>query len=445
MVKRILKSVGINKAIGYSSMARVIQAAGGLFTVFFIAANLSGNEQGYYYTFGSILALQIFFELGLGGIIIQYVAYEFAKLELSDNIITGDGRSLSRLASLLKLFSKWYGLVTALFFIAVYFGGRYFFSVNGDLDTNVQWEIPWLILCVTSSANLLLSPAIAFVEGIGKVKEIAKLRMCTQTLAIITTWSVLLLGGKLFASPATSSVTLIITLTFILVRFRKVLKQLFGVIVNEKISYKKEIFPYQWKIALSWISGYFIFQLFNPVLFKYSGPLIAGQMGMTMSALNGIMALTLSWTSTKVPFWSAFIARNEYKQLDESYSGTLRNSSIVCAVCLCLFWGFLVSMDYLGIMLYKRFLPLVLSVLLGLTIFMNNVVNIWATYLRCHKKEPFLIQSILVGVCCAASTILCGKYFGVYGVVAGYFLIVSGISVPLSYYIFKTKRKEFHG
>lgn len=130
MVKRILKSVGIDKAIGYSSMARVIQAAGGLFTVFFIAANLSGDEQGYYYTFGSILALQIFFELGLGGIIIQYVAYEFAKLELSDNIITGDGRSLSRLASLLKLFSKWYGLVTALFFIAVYFGGRYFFSVD---------------------------------------------------------------------------------------------------------------------------------------------------------------------------------------------------------------------------------------------------------------------------------------------------------------------------
>ena len=46
---------------------------------------------------------------------------------------------------------------------------------------------------------------------------------------------------------------------------------------TDTISYMKEIFPNQWKIALSWVSGYFIFHFFNPVLFA-EGPVVAGQM-----------------------------------------------------------------------------------------------------------------------------------------------------------------------
>ena len=37
--------------------------------------------------------------------------------------------------------------------------------------------------------------------------------------------------------------------------------------------------------------GYFIFQLFNPVLFATEGAVVAGQMGMTLAALNGIKHL----------------------------------------------------------------------------------------------------------------------------------------------------------
>ena len=56
----------------------------------------------------------------------------------------------------------------------------------------------------------------------------------------------------------------------------------------------QEIFPFQWKIALSWISGYLIFQLFNPVLFATEGSKIAGQMGMTMVAISGISSISIS-------------------------------------------------------------------------------------------------------------------------------------------------------
>jgi len=76
-LKYILSSkLGIDKAIGFTVVARFIQGVGGFVSLFLIAAYLTSEEQGFYYTFGSILAIQIFFELGLGGIINQYTAHE---------------------------------------------------------------------------------------------------------------------------------------------------------------------------------------------------------------------------------------------------------------------------------------------------------------------------------------------------------------------------------
>jgi hypothetical protein len=192
------------------------------------------------------------------------------------------------------------------------------------------------------------------------------------------------------------------------------------------------------------MSGYFIFQLFNPVLFAYCGPESAGQMGMTLTVLNGILNLTLSWTSTNVPSWSSLIAIKKYDSLDMSFSKVLKSSSIVCLSGIIFFLSVLFLIYKLEWPIYFRFLPLYLTMLMSTTIFINNIVNAWATYLRCHKKEPFLIQAVIVGICSAISTILTAKFIGVDGVVIGYACVVAFISLPLSYYIFRTKKIEYN-
>ena len=86
--------------------------------MFFIALSLSSTEQGYYYTFSSLLAVQIFFDLGVNFTISQYVAHEFAFLQEDiDGLLIGDKRYLSRLSSLLRLFSKWYLVASILVYI----------------------------------------------------------------------------------------------------------------------------------------------------------------------------------------------------------------------------------------------------------------------------------------------------------------------------------------
>ena len=125
----IANKIGLDKAIAYSSGARVIQAVAGVGSVFFITRFLTGIEQGFYYTFGSLMAIQVFFELGLTGILIQYVAHEASHLQiLPDNTVDGEQRFKSRLSSLVHFSFKWYGFISILFLIVIIIIGFVYFS-----------------------------------------------------------------------------------------------------------------------------------------------------------------------------------------------------------------------------------------------------------------------------------------------------------------------------
>src|SRR5262252_1525837 len=90
-------------------------------------------------------------------------------------------------------------------------------------------------------------------------------------------------------------------------------------IPNSIIRWSEEVWPFQWRIAVSWFCGYFIFWLFNPVLFAFRGPVEAGQMGMSLSLVNAILSVAISWISTKSAPFGTLIARKEYQQLDRTF------------------------------------------------------------------------------------------------------------------------------
>ena len=171
--------------------------------------------------------------------------------------------------------------------VVLFIVGFTFFHNYSSNDT-IAWQGPWILLITATSLNLLLSPIFAFFEGINKVKDVACIRMATQITSLFCIWSVLIFGGKLYTASVASLINFIINL-ILLFNYKNLissLKSLFDVPVNSKIQYFKEIFPFQWRIALSWMSGYFIFQLFNPVLFAFSGAEAAGHMGMTLTVLT---------------------------------------------------------------------------------------------------------------------------------------------------------------
>ena len=91
-----------------------------------------------------------------------------------------------------------------------------------------------------------------------------------------------------------------------------------------------------------------------------------------------------------------------------------------------------------------RFLDLSLVIILGVTSFFNQFVFAWAAYLRSHKKEPFLINSTILGILIAISVFVSSNFYGVTGVVIGYSALTLFLGVPWAYYIFQNKKREWH-
>lgn len=450
LLKTIARRIGLDGAIAYSSAARVIQAIANLLTVVFIATLLSPEEQGYYYTFASVIGIQVFFELGFTGIITQYVAHEVVHLSLnSSNEYEGEVKHLSRLNYLMHFCVKWYTVITILFCIVVNIIGIVFFTKFGDSSQIVDWKTPWILLSVATSLKLFQSPFTSLIIGLGKVKEMNKVLFYQQLFISLSMWFFLFCGFKLYVLGLSSLIGVIVWFIYIIrTPLFKILLNIWRNHITFKISYMKEIFPYQWRIALSWISGYFIFQLFNPVLFAAEGVIVAGQMGMTISVLNGIQALALSWQNTKIPIYSGLIELKKYGELDSLFGITTKQMLGISLTLTLIVILLVVGMDLLriniaGKILSERFLKIPAFVIMSVSIFLNQLIYSWATYLRCHKKEPFLILSIVGGLLCMLSTIILGKYFGLYGIVIGYFVIVV-IQVVWAKYIFNNKKIEWH-
>lgn len=451
IIKRFLVKIGLDKSIAYTSGARIIQGVGGIGSIFFISTFLSGIEQGYYYTFASILALQVFFELGLTGIMTQYVAHEASFLELDKNkIFQGDIIYKSRLASLLNFCLKWYSILGLIVICFLVLAGTYYFTRYGDTqDATVDWWLPWILICLGTGLKLFQAPLTSIFNGLGFVKDMSKITFYQQLVIPISTLIGLAIGLKLYVTGIGYLISVLIWQVYVIRNgLYTILINLIRVKITESVSYIKEIFPFQWRIALSWISGYFIFQLFNPVLFATEGAIIAGQMGMTLQALNAIQSLPMSWLNTKIPLYSRLIAQKEYLQLDVIFGKTLKQMVSICVTLLVLFVVFLgilreSGFTFNGVIIADRFLDYAPLFLMIVPIIQLQFINSWATYLRCHKKEPFLIFSCVNGALCLLSTLTMGNMYGLYGITISY-CVIQLLVCPWGYYIFKTYKQKWH-
>lgn len=447
----IAKKVGIDKSIAYSSGARVIQGIAGVGSMFFISTFLTGIEQGFYFTFGSILALQVFFELGLSGIMIQYVAHEVSHLTLDCNgVYQGEDKYKSRLSHLVHFCVKWYAVISLLVLLFLIIVGFLYFQKYGSVQAKgLNWRTPWMLICVATAVQLFVSPLTAILTGLGFVKETSKISFYQQLIVPLCTWIGLACGFKLYVTGIGYIIS--VSIWFIFVKRMNlilIIRNLWTTVISEKVDYMKEIFPYQWKVATSWISGYFIFQLFNPVLFVTEGAAVAGQMGMTLQALNAINAFSMSWINTKIPLFSGLIAQKQYVQLDKMFNKTVKQMSLVCLLMLIFFMLLVVVLRKTELtigntVLANRFLDYMPMLLMMLPIFLGQFISSWATYLRCHKSEPYLINSVVAGALCLLSTFFFGNKFGLYGVTIGY-CCVRILLFPWAYIIYKRKKIEWH-
>ena len=151
---------------------------------------------------------------------------------------------------------------------------------------------------------------------------------------------------------------------------------------------------------------------------------------------------------TRFAILSRLIELKVYLDLDRIFKKTVIQEVLVCLALLSGFWLAIfvlreTQFAFGESILSERFLDYLPLLLVSIPVVLQAVTDNFATYLRCHKQEPFLILSIVSGIASAASILIMGKYFGLYGITAGYcFLAIAFF--PWGYWIYKTKKAEWH-
>ncbi len=458
-LKSLAGRLGIDAAVAYVILAKLWSVGAGLVTLALITSRLTLSEQGTYYTFANILGLQVFLELGLGFVVLQVASHEVAHLTVGPaGILSGDASSKSRLASLLRGTVRIYAVIGLLFVALILPAGSWFFVRNAPAE--VSWGGPWCLLVLVAAIAILLNPLMAFLEGCGRVAEVGGRRLSYAVTGNVLCWALLLAGAHLYCTVAIYATTAVGGALWFWRKHRVWLIDLWAAAHPDRaISWKHEVWPFQWRIALSWLSGYFIFQLFNPLLYAYAGAAEAGKMGLTLQIANMFGGLAYGWLNTKVPMFGKQVARREWAELDRSFCSVLIKSTLVLVALLAVAWVGMAATPTIAAAAHDGWLDPLASRLLALRermlsdlgvaalfacVLSQHLIGAMAVYLRAHKQEPMLVPSLVVGLLVASVAFLSARTGSPVAVASGWCAVQWLVALPWTLILFFTLRRRWH-
>lgn len=440
-LRRFVNRLEVDQAVFYALCLRGWQFLAGPVSVVLIGLYFSPETQGFYYTFASLMALQTFFELGFSIVVINVSSHEWLHLRLDERgRIAGAPDALSRLASLARLLFRWYGIAGLLFLVLVGSGGELFLARQAA--PGVAWRGAWIWLVAIQSGMLWTLPFTVLLEGCGQMPIVNRYRLYGAVTANVAVWTSILLGAGLWAAVAVAAGRWAWDLVLILVRYRGFFRTLRQVLIAAPLNWKTDLWPMQWRLAVSGVMSYFAFALFTPVMFDYHGPAVAGQMGMTWQLVSVVQAVALAWVQARVPLFGRLVAKHDYRELDRVFFRlTWISLAVVAAGASSL--GLVVwALHTREFRLAHRMLEPLPTALFLLAIVCYHFPNCQAFYLRAHKREPLFPVTIVANLLIGSGVWWFGSRHGPTGAAWAYLAVVVCVILPWQTRIWWQYRKE---
>jgi hypothetical protein len=422
-----------------------VSIVGSTGTVLLIVRFLSPVEQGYYYTLLSLVSLQMVFEMGFSFVIQQLTAHECVHLQLlPDGAVSGDGIAHARLASILQLSLRWYSVAAAAMGLVLAPLGMLFFAHHAIAGAGqVHWQGPWLLAIAASMAGLWCQPFYSFLDGCGQVRAVAAMRLRQAVAGMALAWTAMLLHHGLYSPGLVIAGQVGAGLFFLAVRRRLLTGLLKHPVRQAAIRWTREVWPFQWRIAVSWMCTYFTVQVFIPIIFSLRGAVEAGQMGMSLSITGYMTSLVLPWITTKATPFGRMIAGREFQQLDRLFLHTLGQSMAIFGVIALGADAAAALLTVVAPRLAARMVSPRLFAVLVLAAGANCVVQSLATLLRSFKREPFFVQSLAVASLTLILAVFAAPRWGNAGVTVTYLIATAGFGLPSALTIFARQRRGY--
>lgn len=451
---RMARRFGVDRAVGFAVLARVWQLLTGPVTQLLIVFCLSRAAQDYYYAILGMLGLQVFLELGLHVVLINIASHEWSDLALEDGRLVGDPGALSRLVSLGRTATGWYLVVAALFAIVVAIAGAEFFADSAadrpddQARAAVSWFLPWTAAVAAHALLLVTMPLTAILEGCHQLGPINRVRFRSAVAGTLVVWAVLASGGGLWALVASAIVRLAGELWLIAGVYPRFFEAFRQPSADETIEWKREVLPLQWRAAIQGPLLWMATMLPGLMIFRRFGEGESGRLAMTWTILTAAQAASLAWVETRRPLFGTLIAQRRFDELDHQFFRLSRLSFGLLAAAAAGLVG-LVSVlglrdEWLAERIAERLLPPGAAALLALGFLAYHPALCVNIYVRAHKRDPFLMASVVSSVSLAGLQLWLGSRQGTLGVALGYLIGVAGLQTPLWLLIWKQTRQDWH-
>ncbi|MFL6244859.1 MAG: hypothetical protein ACJ74H_02450 [Thermoanaerobaculia bacterium] len=432
----------VDAAVAFAILAKVWQIIGGIVTMVAVVRYLTPAAQGFFYTFNSLLGLQSFFELAFYLVIINAASHEWAHLRLEpDGSIGGERDALSRLVSLGRVSAKWYAVASLLFLVGVGSAGLLFFGTSAD--AGVAWRGPWIALVFCSAIVLFALPFQSLLEGCNQVAVLQRYRLQQVILSALALWATLFFGFGLWAAAAAAFATIVNSLVLILHRYRRFFSAFLKPPQGARLDWRADVWPMQWRLALSGVVSFLAVSLFNPVMFRYHGAAAAGRMGMTLAMTAGVQAIALAWISTRVPRFGQYVSRRDWRSLDALWWRSTIISTAVAATGAIAAFLLVYVLNDLKLPVAQRLLPPVPTAILLAGAVIMHISQCQSAYLRAHRQEPIVWMSVTCSVLTGLGVWWFGARMGPIGAAWSY-LTVAGITIVWETAIWRRCRALWH-
>lgn len=444
LLGRAAAALGVDRAVATTLLARAWSVFAGVLTIGVIGHYLTPELQGYYFTFASLIALQVVVELGLTYAIVQFASHEMAALSWTvDGRVAGDAGARRRLQSLLRFALAWFtAAATLMVVVLVPIGATFLGWEGGASATAASAVVAWRWLVPLAALNLVIAAVLSLLEGCGRVTEVSTARLLQAVTGYAALWAAMAEGGGLWSLVAQAAAALLAGLAWLLWLHRRFFADLLAMPAHlPGIAWRSEIWPFQWRIAVSWGSGYLIAQLFSPLLFATHGPVPAGQMGLSLQVFGALNLLALAWITAQTPTYGRLMARQQGPEAERLFVRALLQSGAVLLLLVVVLLGIVWALEQNGSPYAQRALPLPLMLGMAVVTLANHVVFAAAALLRSRREEPFMALSVCHGLATAGLSVAWIPAHGLAGAVAAYVVATVGVSLVGGTAIFLHQRK----
>ena len=438
----LLRRAGVNRPVFYSMLTRGAQGFAALLSILLVARILDKATQGYYFAILGFVAFVQLAEFGLTYAVMQSASHEAAR--------GAEPNATGRLAALLHGATRFNATITLLGALVIGgIGTRMLVAGQSTASSAAPtWPVPWIAALMAVAATQLLNPRVSLLEGAGFVSSVWALRFVQEVAAAIALWTALFLGLGLWAIAASWATRVVIGVAWLNTGWRrKYFLDLAQTAPRAPVDgyWWREVWPFQWRIGVSALSGYVIFQFFTPLIFAIKGPTIAGQFGMTLALTNGLLTATTAWLSSQAPRFGQLIATRSYDELDRAFVRSLRSSFLLVLVVGVAVCGLVALLGRIQSPLAERLLPPGPFALFVAATVLNHVIFAMAIYLRAHRREPLMITSVIGAVTTPLVVGYVGQRAGVGAIAASYLaLTAAGLVVTTAIFFSRSRAWRIH-